>query len=194
MGLQGYVLDRPLSAVEIVEPDDVGAGEELIIALGVVHAAVVLVPAAGVRFGQIKNAPIRDTVGPIADSLPWLGTWNVKPAKSVVWNQGATVSLVFPQRLQCVAVIPGVLNNLGGDAAGIRLYDILLELRRFERHRTHWHCVLEPDSFIGEEKEETILDNRTADAAGVVSIFLVGALRTVAGGDCELARAWRLRK
>ena len=71
---------------------------------------------------------------------------------------------------------------------GFCVIDVLLELGRFERlTERSWHRVLQPDAFIREEKEEAILDNGTAYAAGVVAIFLVDAVGTVAGDDGELA-------
>ena len=63
VGENGEVVDGPLAAIEVIEPDDVSAGKKLVFPLRIVHAPVVLVSAARIRHGKVKNTPIGNTVG-----------------------------------------------------------------------------------------------------------------------------------
>src|SRR5205807_4687511 len=74
---------------------------------------------------------------------------------------------------------PRHAENLRRDAVRIgRLY-VLLELRSFQRHRTLQHRVVQAHTFIREEKEEVILNDRTADATRELPVLLLAPLRTL---------------
>src|SRR5215467_763572 len=56
MRLKGDVFNRPPAAVDVVQVNDIGAHEDLVIAVRIVDAAVVLVAAAGVGNPEIEKA------------------------------------------------------------------------------------------------------------------------------------------
>src|SRR5216684_6803101 len=66
---QRQIIDRPLSAIEVVKPDKERADKKLIIAMCVIHAPVVLISAAAVGHSKIEDAPVRGSVGAVSGPL-----------------------------------------------------------------------------------------------------------------------------
>src|SRR5258708_4714122 len=64
---QRQVVDRPLSAIEVIKPDKERADKKLIIAMRVIHAPVVLISAALIGHRKIEDAPVGGSVGAVAD-------------------------------------------------------------------------------------------------------------------------------
>src|ERR1035438_1053383 len=54
--LEGQVVDRPLSAIEIIEPDDIRTCEELVLSTRIVHTSVVFVATACVGYSKNKKS------------------------------------------------------------------------------------------------------------------------------------------
>src|SRR5882762_8593553 len=70
--LDANVFDGPIPASELIEPDNIGTDEELIVAASVVDAAVILISVARTRNGEIVDTPIWNSIGAIANPLPRL--------------------------------------------------------------------------------------------------------------------------
>src|SRR5215470_6849611 len=167
-----------------MEANDVGAGEKLISAAGVVDAAVVLVPPARTGDRDVEDAPIRDAIGTVPDRLPQLIPSDIPFAKAVIRNERAAIrdgrgggnSWLHSRSVE----------NLGGEAVRVVLYDVLLEFRRLKMRVARERGDGLPYAFIGKEKEETIFKDRATDAAGIVAISLVDPRRAMTGNYGEL--------
>src|ERR1700739_1839664 len=142
-----HVLNRPLAAVEVIEPHDISAGEKLIVSSRIVHASVILIPAACIWLREIKNPPVGD---PIWTTSGCRRPSRIPLAQPISWNQRTAVVLRYDGRN--ARLTPRSTENLRCQTPGILCDDVLLKFRCFQRNGTNGDCVVEPGPFVGEEK------------------------------------------
>src|ERR1019366_6320446 len=144
-----------LSAVKVIEPGDISTYKELVIPLRIIHPSVVLIAAARIWHSEVKNAPIRDAIRPVANGLSHSVSRNVPPANPIVRDERTAIRRRHNGGY--AGRYSGSAKQRRRYAARILRYHVLLELRCFRELRPHRYCVLQPYPFIGKEKEESIL-------------------------------------